>query len=184
MSEIASKGQLRWSFARWALVAVPLVLLLGVASGHVSNSGYGNPWFDALVKPDIMPPGWAFGAAWTILYILMGLALTMILNARGAVGRGIAIALFIVQFLVNLSWSPIFFAAHQVSTALWVIVAMLVLAIATTVAFWRVRPAAAVLMLPYLAWLCFAATLNYQIDALNPGAATLVPSAPKAQIDF
>jgi benzodiazapine receptor len=184
MSEIASKGQLRWSFARWALVAVPLVLLLGVLSGRVSNSGYGNPWFDALVKPDIMPPGWAFGTAWTILYILMGLALAHVLNARRAAGRGVAITLFVAQFLVNLSWSPIFFAAHQVGTALWVILMMLVLAIATTVAFWKIRPAAALLLLPYLAWLCFAATLNYQFDVLNPDAETLVPSTPKAQIDL
>ncbi|MGV3480000.1 MAG: TspO/MBR family protein [Sphingobium sp.] len=184
MSEIASKGQLRWSFARWALLCVPLVLLLGIASGQLANSGYGNPWFDALVKPAIMPPGWAFGAAWTILYVLMGLALAMILNARGAAGRSLAIALFVAQFLLNLAWSPIFFAAHQVGTALLVILAMLVLAVATTVAFRRVRPAAAALLLPYLAWLCFAATLNYQIGALNPDAATLAPSTPKAQIDL
>jgi len=184
MSEIASKGQLRWSFARWALFSVPLIVLLGVASGRVSNSGYGNPWFDALVKPDIMPPGWAFGAAWTLLYVLMGLALAMVLNARRAPGRGIAIVLFVLQFLVNLSWSPIFFAAHQVGTAFWVILVMLALAIATTAAFWRIRLAAGVLMLPYLAWLCFAATLNYQFDVLNPGAATLAPTTPKAQIEF
>ncbi len=184
MSEIASKGQLRWSFARWALIAVPLIVLLGVASGRIANSGYGNPWFDALAKPDIMPPGWAFGAAWTLLYIMMGLALAVILNARRAAGRGIAIALFVGQFLLNLSWSPIFFAAHQIGTAFWVIIAMLVLAVATTVAFWRVRPGAALLMLPYLAWLCFAATLNYQIDRLNPDAATLAPATPKAQIDL
>lgn len=184
MSEIASRGQLRWSFARWALLSVPLILLLGVASGRLADSGYGNPWFDALAKPAIMPPGWAFGAAWTLLYILMGLALAMILNARGAAGRGLAIALFAAQFLLNLSWSPIFFAAHRVGTAFWVILAMLVLAAATTAAFRRVRPAAALLMLPYLAWLCFAATLNYQIGALNPDAATLAPATPKAQIDL
>lgn len=184
MSEIASKGQLRWSFARWALVSVPLVLLLGIASGRISNSGYGNPWFDALVKPAIMPPGWAFGAAWTILYILMGLALAAVLNARGAPGRGLAIALFVVQFLVNLAWSPLFFAAHQVSLALWVILALLMLVAITSWAFWRVRAGAGLLLLPYIAWLCFASVLNYQIDALNPRAETLAPGVPKAQIEF
>ena len=184
MSEIASKGQLWWSFARWALVSVPLVLLLGIASGRVSDSGYGNPWFDALVKPAIMPPGWAFGAAWTLLYVLMGLALAAVLNARRAPGRGFAITLFVVQFLVNLAWSPLFFAAHQVSLALWVILALLVLVAVTTWAFWRVRMGAGLLLLPYAAWLCFASVLNYQIDALNPQAETLAPGVPKAQIDF
>lgn len=184
MSELASPGQLRWSFLRWALVCVPAILLFGILSGRLSNSGYGNPWFDALAKPAIMPPGWAFGAAWTILYILMGLALAIILNARGARGRGTAIALFAGQFVLNLAWSPLFFAAHKITPAFWVIVALLVLAALTTAAFARIRRVAALLMLPYLAWLGFAATLNYQFIALNPDAETLVPTVPKAQIDL
>ena len=88
MSAIASRAQLRMSFLRYALVTVPLVLLLGLLSGRIANSGYGNPWFDALAKPEAMPPGWAFGAAWTTLYILLGLALALVLHARGARGRG------------------------------------------------------------------------------------------------
>ena len=184
MSELASPGQLRWSYARWALIAVPAVLLLGITSGRLSNSGFGNPWFDALVKPAIMPPGWLFGLAWTILYLLMGLALAAILNARGARGRGIAICLFVAQFAINLAWSPLFFAAHQVTLALWVIFAMLTLAIFTTIAFGRIRTVAAWLMLPYLIWISFAGILNYQFDTLNPQAETLVPSAPKTQIDL
>lgn len=184
MSELASPGQLRWSFVRWALVCVPLILLLGILSGRLSNSGYGNPWFDALAKPAIMPPGWAFGVAWTILYILMGFALAIILNARGARAREAAIALFAGQLVLNLAWSPLFFAAHKITLAFWLILALLVLAALTTAAFAGIRRAAALLMLPYLAWLGFAATLNYQFIALNPQAETLVPNVPKAQIDL
>jgi tryptophan-rich sensory protein len=92
-------------------------VFLGFLSGRLANSGYGNRWFDALVKPDFMPPGWAFGVAWTILYILMGLALAMVIHARGARGRGVAIILFLVQLLLNLAWSPLFFRAHQVDNA-------------------------------------------------------------------
>src|SRR4051812_28155151 len=80
--EIASRSQLRMSYLRYALFTVPAILLLGTLSGRASMSGYGNPWFDALAKPGFMPPGWAFGVAWTILYILLGLSLAMILNAR------------------------------------------------------------------------------------------------------
>ena len=84
MTGLASRGQLRMSLLRYALVTIPFVLLLGTVSGRIGNAGEGNPWFAALAKPDFMPPGWLFGAAWTILYILLGLALAMLLHARGA----------------------------------------------------------------------------------------------------
>jgi tryptophan-rich sensory protein len=170
------------SYLRWALVTVPAVLLLGTLSGRASNSGYGNPWFDALTKPEAMPPGWVFGAAWTILYILMGLALAMILNARGARGRPLALTLFFAQLVLNYSWSPIFFALHELRLALFVIAAMLGLSIAATVRFAKVRRTAALLMLPYLAWLCFAGYLNYRIIELNPDAEALVPQQGSADI--
>ena len=63
MNEIASPGQLRLAYLRWALVTVPVIVLLGFLSGQLANSGFGNRWFDALEKPALMPPGWAFGVA-------------------------------------------------------------------------------------------------------------------------
>jgi tryptophan-rich sensory protein len=156
------------SLLRYALVAVPFILLLGTLSGRLANSGYGNPWFDALVKPDMMPPGWMFGAAWTILYILIGFALAITLHARGARGRGTALAFFAAQMVLNYSWSPVFFAMHETGLALGIILVMLILAAITAWLFYRIRQSAGVLMLPYLAWLCFAALLNYQILQLNP----------------
>jgi tryptophan-rich sensory protein len=182
MTEIASRTQLRMSFLRIALITIPLVLLLGTLSGRISGSGYGNPWFDALIKPEAMPPGWVFGAMWTLLYILLGLALAMILHARGAEGRGQALGAFILQLLLNYAWSPLFFALHQVETALTVIGAMIVITAAAMVLMLRIRKTAALLLLPYLAWLCFAAYLNYQIVVLNPDAQTLVPSSGSADI--
>jgi tryptophan-rich sensory protein len=170
------------SYLRFALFTVPLILLLGTVSGRIANSGYGNPWFDALQKPAIMPPGWAFGVVWPILYILLGLALAIILNARGARGRGLAIGLFVAQLLLNFTWSPLFFAYHRVGLALGVIIAMFALATVTTVLFARIRRTAALLMLPYLAWLAFASVLNYQIGALNPDAENLVPGQSGADI--
>ena len=67
---------------RWtgiALITVPAIVLLGSASGWLSNSGYGNGWFAGLTKPSFMPPGWAFGVVWPVLYVLLGLALAMVL---------------------------------------------------------------------------------------------------------
>ncbi len=182
MGAIASKGQLRMAFLRWAVVTVPLVLLLGFASGRSVPSGSENEWYRALVKPALTPPGWVFPVAWTTLYILMGLALAMILHARGAKGRGVAIGLFVAQLALNLSWTPLFFGAHAVGLALIVLLAILALAIATTFAFARIRRGAAWLMLPYLVWLSFAGVLNWRIGQLNPDAESLVPRTQTSQM--
>jgi translocator protein len=184
LTAIASRSQLRMSFLRYALVTVPLILLLGMLSGRASNSGYGNAWFAALTKPAAMPDAWLFGAAWTILYLMLGLALAIILHAHGARLRGIAIGFFAAQFLLNLAWSPLFFGMHRVGAAFLVIILMLALAIVTASAFWRVRRPAGLLMLPYVLWLGFAAFLNYEILRLNPNAETLVPSQGSANIQL
>jgi tryptophan-rich sensory protein len=182
MSELATQGQLRMSYLRWALVTVPAIVLIGSAMGILSNSGYSNRWFNMLDLPPIMPPSWLFGVAWTILYVLLGLALAMILNARRAPGRGIALSLFFVQLFANFAWSPLFFGAHQVTAAFWLILGILVTAIATTFVFARIRKAAAWLMVPYLVWISFASILTSQINELNPDAETLVPTAASTQI--
>ena len=182
MSEIATPNQLRLSYWRWALITVPAIVLMGSASGLVSNSGYDNRWFAALDLPAITPPGWVFAVAWTLLYICLGLALAMILHARGAKGRGFALLLFFVQLAANFAWSPLFFGAHQVTTALYLIIFIFMVTAATALAFAPIRKAAAWLLLPYLAWLCFATVLNFQIDQRNPDAETLVPAAASTQI--
>lgn len=170
MNVIASPGQLRASFLRWALVLVPIVLLLGFLSGAVSHSGPQNVWFAGLAKPQIYPPPGTFAVVWTLLYALMGLALALIAAARGARGRGAAVAVFVLQLLLNLAWSPVFFGMHRISAALFLLLALDVAVIATMVLFWRVRPRAGMLLLPYLAWVFFASVLNWQILELNRAA--------------
>lgn len=184
MGQIASRAQLRMAFIRWALVLVPLVLMLGIASGWLANSGYGNAWFNALRKPAFMPPALAFPIVWAVLYVLMGFALAMIVAARGARGREAAIALFIVQLLLNLAWSPLFFAAHQVTAAFALIVLLILAAGLTAWRFWRIRPVAGMLLLPYLGWLLLAAALNFTVMTLNPGAEMLAPGKVRTQISL
>jgi tryptophan-rich sensory protein len=181
VAEIASRQQLRMSFLRWALVCVPAVLLLGFLSGRSVPVGNESDWYRALAKPALTPPGWVFPVAWSTLYVLIGLALALVLNARGSRGRGPAVVLFVVQFALNLLWTPIFFGAHQIGTAVLIIGAMLLAAIATTIAFQRVRATAAWLMLPYLVWISFAGVLTWRIGQLNPQAA-LVPTARSTQV--
>ena len=114
-----------------------------------------------------MPPGWVFGTVWTCLYVLLGLALSGLLSAPPSRLRTKALALFGGQMVLNFGWSPVFFGLHQPTPALVMIVTMLI----ATVALVMLRPkpwkAAAWLMTPYIAWLCFAAWLNWRIIALN-----------------
>lgn len=164
------------------MVCVPLILLLGFASGRIVPTGNDSAWYRALAKPEVTPPGWVFPVAWSTLYVLLGVALALILDARGARGRGLAIGVFTAQFALNLAWTPLFFGAHRVQAALWTIVAMLVLSVVTTILFARIRRAAAWLMVPYMVWISFAGVLTWRIGVLNPGAETLAPSATTSQM--
>ncbi|WP_309661068.1 TspO/MBR family protein, partial [Sphingomonas sp.] len=125
------------NWQRIALITVPAIVLLGSASGWLSNSGYDNSWFAALVKPIFMPPGWLFGVAWTILYILLGLALAMILAEPPSDRRRTALVLFFVQLALNFAWSPIFFAGHDIRLAAIVIFVMLAIAASAGGQFFR-----------------------------------------------
>lgn len=153
-----------------ALLTIPAIVLIGTFMGIVSNSGFDNGWYAGLEKPAFQPPSWAFGVVWTTLYTMMGIALAAILNEPPSKIRSTALTLFFVQLALNFAWSPIFFGAQMIDIALIVIVTMLVLALATANLFRQIRPVAGWLLLPYLAWLCLAAALNYETGRLNPGA--------------
>ncbi|MDZ4308771.1 TspO/MBR family protein [Allopontixanthobacter sp.] len=168
MNAIASPGQLRSSLLRWALVTVPAVLLLGLLPGRVWTAD--SVWFANLIKPDIFPPPMWFGIVWTTIFLIIGFALALVCSAWGARGRNAAIIVFTIQFVANMAWSPVFFGQHQITGGLILIAVLDVLVIATIVLFWRVRKFAAVLMLPYLAWILFATVLNYEFLRLNPDA--------------
>ena len=168
MMDDASRRVRPW--ARIALVTVPAIVLAGSASGWLSGLEHGNDWFDALRKPAFMPPGWAFGVVWPILYVLMGIALPRILALPQSPRRKTGLILFFIQLALNLAWSPIFFAANDLSLALIVIVLMAAIAAGAAGQFRRLDPTAGLLMVPYLAWLVFAAMLNSAIADLNPVA--------------
>ncbi len=182
MNQLSPSSPSRMSLVRLALFVIPTIMFLGFLSGTMSGSTAENAWYQTLLKPQIQPPGWVFGVVWPTLYLMLGLALAMVLNARGSLYQRPAVALFAAQFLINLTWSPIFFGAHQVTAAFYVILFMLGVAIATTFVFARVRKAAAWLMVPYLVWISFAAILNFQIDQLNPDAESLYVPASTSQI--
>lgn len=149
--------------AVWVLVC----MAGGALSGYVSGTGTSD-WYQSLTKPAFMPPSWAFGVVWPILYVMMGIGAGLIWS-KEVQNKPVqnAIALFSVQLFLNLLWSPLFFGLHRMG---WALVEILVLwaAIALTIrAFWKVRPIASMLLWPYLLWVSFATLLNASLYSLN-----------------
>lgn len=151
----------------WALLFVPLIVALGSLSGALSGPSADSLWFQSLEKPAIYPPSWIFGVVWTILYALMGFSLALVVASPVSAHRKGVIIAFAIQLFLNLCWSPIFFGAQEIGFAfLWILV-MLVLVMTTFALFWRISRVAALLLVPYLAWVGFAAVLNLRFLQLN-----------------
>lgn len=126
-------------------------------------------FYAQLAQPGWAPPAWVFGPVWTVLFAMMAVAAWLVWQRGGFARRRAALILFLVQLVFNALWSWLFFA-WQLGGPAFVDILLLWLAIAATiVAFWRVAPAAGILLLPYLAWVSFAAALNLALWRLNPG---------------
>ena len=184
MNRLASPAQLRASLIRWSLFIIPTVMLLGFVSGQWGGSSAGSPWFQALEKPALFPPPATFGLVWTVLYFIMGLAFALVCAAWGSRFRVPAIIAFVVHFVFNLAWSPVFFTQHDIGMALGVIIALDLALIVTVVLFFKVRKWAGVLLLPYLAWALFATLLNFQFLQANPDAAQLEATGAVQRYEF
>lgn len=123
-----------------------------------------SEWYEELNKPTFTPPGWVFGPAWLAIYVCIAVAGWLVWRRdRG----GWAIKLWGLQLALNFLWSPIFFAAHWIGLALAVIAALLEIIAGFIAATWRTQRHAALLFVPYAAWVAFATALNAQIVALN-----------------
>jgi translocator protein len=121
-----------------------------------------------LAQPDWAPPAALFGPVWTLLYALMGIAAWRVWRSGGFRMHRTALTVFLIQLAVNALWSWLFFVWHKGAPALADIGVLWLLIAATLLLFWRVRPLAGVLLIPYLAWVSFAAALNYSVWQLNP----------------
>jgi len=145
-------------------IALGLILAATVAvsaaGGAVTTPEIGG-WYRTLEKPPFNPPDWLFGPVWTLLYLAMAVAAWLVWRARGGwrAARG-PLALYGVQLALNLGWSVLFFGLHRPDLAFAEIVLLWAAILATAVAFSRASRAAGLLMLPYLAWVGFAAVLN------------------------
>lgn len=156
----------RPSAGRQALALVGWLTLCFAATGtaaFVSIDG----WYAALQKPSWNPPAWVFGPAWTVLYISMAVAAWLVWREGGWKAQGRALGLFLVQWVLNALWTPLFFGLQRPGLAFAEIVILWLAIAATLAAFWRINKVAGVLLVPYLAWVTFAAALNFAIWRLN-----------------
>ena len=124
-------------------------------------------WYAQLVKPSFAPPNWLFGPVWTMLFIMMAVALYIIWSSRSDNGKGAAFATFAVQLLLNVAWSAVFFGGHMILGGFLVIIALWIAIALTIYRFKIVSPIAAWLMVPYLCWVTFAGVLNFYYWRLN-----------------
>lgn len=125
-------------------------------------------WYASLVKPSWNPPGWIFGPVWTALYAMMGVAAWLVWRQGGWGKRRIPLSIFLAQLALNALWTPLFFGMHRPGLAFAEIVLLWVAIAVTLIAFWPAHRVAAWLIAPYLAWVSFAAVLNFTLWRLNP----------------
>ncbi|KAJ8709879.1 hypothetical protein PYW08_009883 [Mythimna loreyi] len=136
--------------------------------GQVKNPD-GKAWYQLLKKPSWTPPPWLFGPAWTILYSGMGYASYIVYNECGGFTDAsvLPLTLYGGQLILNWTWTPVFFGWHKIGLGLLHMLALDAAAVACTVSFYNVTPNTGYFMVPYLAWLAFATSLNYSIWVLN-----------------
>jgi tryptophan-rich sensory protein len=158
-----SRGVQALGLAGW-LAATFVAAALGAVASIDAGAFYAQ-----LARPAWAPPASVFGPVWTVLYLLMGIAAWLVWREQDVPGRSAALALFVVQLGANALWSWLFFAWRNGALAFADVLVLLALVAATVVAFRRIRRAAAMLMVPYLAWVAFASALTWAVWRGNPG---------------
>ena len=145
------------------VISIGVCLLVGFIAGMFTSTSI-DTWYSTLTKPFFNPPNWVFGPAWTILYIMMGIALYLVWNASN---NRIAVTFFVIQLALNFLWSFLFFALENPLIAFIEILLLLGMIILTAVQFYPVSRTAAFLLIPYILWVIFASVLNFRIYWLN-----------------
>jgi len=128
-----------------------------------------NTWYAELTRPALTPPNWVFGPAWTILYIMIAIAIIVYYSASGKQQVLLTTVILAVHLAANFSWTPLFFGLQNPLLALLDIIILDVTLVALIYLFWQASTVAAVLLIPYLCWVSFATYLNAGFLLLNRG---------------
>lgn len=142
-------------------------LVLTFAAAALGARFLPDEWYRRLNKPAWNPPSSIFAPVWTILYLLMAAAAWLVWRRHGLGGALVPLILFVAQLLLNAGWTWLFFGRHRIRGALIDIAILWVAILTTLISFWRLEPLAGILLLPYLAWVSFAAVLNWTIWQMN-----------------
>jgi len=162
MSEMRSGPNRILGLAGW-------LFLVGIAAGVGALASIdAATFYRSLDRPSWAPPAEVFGPVWTALYVAMAVAAWLVWSARGWQGAWFALSIFCAQLVANALWSWLFFAWRAGAPSVADIVVLWVLVVVTVIAFFRARTAAGVLMVPYLAWVTFAAFLDVAVWQRNP----------------
>lgn len=124
-------------------------------------------WYNSLNKPALNPPNWIFAPMWGIIYFLMFCSFLLMIYSDTNIDKKPAIIFFVIQLLLNLSWSPVFFYFHNIKFAFVIITLLTIFLLLTIVAFFKISKNSGYLLIPYLLWLLFAVYLNFEIIRLN-----------------
>jgi tryptophan-rich sensory protein len=147
-----------------ALAGFIAVCFLAAMTGASFRPG---EWYEHLKKPSWRPPNRLFAPVWTVLYVMMALAGWLVWREVGFVGAALPLTVYALQLVLNAAWSPLFFGLHRPDLGFLDIVLVWLSIIATIALFWPIHIGAALLLLPYLAWVTFAAALNFSVWRLN-----------------
>lgn len=150
-----------------ALLVCLALVFTAAAIGALASASAGE-FYAELERPFWAPPAWLFGPVWTLLYALMAVAGWLVWRKRSLSGARGALFLFLLQLVANAAWSWIFFAWRQGGVAFAEVSLLWLLVLATTFAFARLSRTAALLLLPYLAWVTLAAALTHALWQRNP----------------
>jgi benzodiazapine receptor len=146
-------------------IAIPLAF---GAIGAFFTASSVKTWYTTLTKPSFNPPNEVFAPVWTSLYILMGISAYLVWQKRQTIRQlPRTIALYLIQLVLNLMWSFIFFYAHQIGVALFEIIALLIVVMINAWVFYKIDKVAGLLFIPYILWVIFATILTYNIFILN-----------------
>ena len=148
------------------IISAGIALVVGILSGLLSMNGM-EVYSETVIKPVLTPPSWLFPVVWTILYALMGISAAKVWLTKDSPARDRGLNLYVVQLIVNFFWSLIFFNAQAFGFALFWLLLLWVLVLLMIIEFYKVDKLAALLQIPYLIWLTFAAYLNLGVWVLN-----------------
>ncbi len=148
------------------LASLALPLVLGAIGGLFTADAIPE-WYETLNRPSFNPPNWIFGPVWTTLYLLMGISLFLIWKQSQSKERSLAISVFLLQIALNFCWSFIFFYYNLIGFALIEIIILWISIVTMIVFFYKIKPIAAYINIPYLLWVTFATILNASYYLLN-----------------